>query len=502
MKRSAAIACALALASGCAGTIGGGGSGGDDDDEGGSGGGGGGGGGDGSGEVVQLSGEASSAACFGSPAGEGVASAVDGDPQTKFLGFRSSIWLRFDAGQPTVLDHYAITSANDVPERDPRSWILSGSNDGASWTDLDVRIGESFAARFERREYSVETDDFFRYYQLRAENLSGGTTQLAELELYGASPLAAADAAPPAPDELTATATSRSEIELAWTGGGDASLYRIEQSTDGAAFSAVAYAPAGASGATIAGLAADSQLSFRVVAANAAGDSPPSPEASARTLPPLSGTRNQDGSMRYSEGGYTFTVLDKDPANTPDSMVARMIDEYFATYPVMASAYNTGAAKAVRVTFDPAYDGVAYAAGSEIVVSSAYAKGAPDDIDVVAHEGFHVVQAYSNPDAPGWAVEGLADFARARYGNLNAGACWSMQRYQEGQSYTDAYGVTARFLLWVEATVHPGIASELDAALRGKTYSPAFWTSKTGKSVDALWADYAADTAREPVGYR
>ena len=206
--------------------------------------------------------------------------------------------------------------------------------------------------------------------------------------------------------------------------------------------------------------------------------------------------------MRYSEGGYTFTVLDKDPANTPDSMVARMIDEYIATYPVMASAYNTGAAKAVRVTFDPAYDGVAYAAGSEIVVSSAYAKGAPDDIDVVAHEGFHVVQAYSNPDAPGWAVEGLADFARARYGNLNAGACWSMQRYQEGQSYTDAYGVTARFLLWIEANVRASIATELDDALRARQYSAAFWTGKTGKTVDALWADYAADPAREPVSYR
>jgi hypothetical protein len=502
MKPVVSIACAFALAAGCAGTIGGGGSGGDDDDGDGAGGGGGGGGGDGAGEVVQLTGEATTAPCFGSPAGEEVDKVVDGDPQTKFLGFRSSLWLRVDAGQPAVLDHYALTSANDVPERDPASWILSGSNDGQSWTDLDVQIGESFASRFERREYQVETDQFYRWYQLRAENTSGGATQLAELELYGASPLAAADAAPAAPGNLTAAATSRSEIDLAWQpSGDDASLYRIEQSTDGSSFTAVAYAPAGASGATIAGLPADSDLDFRVVAANAAGESPPSAAAPARTLAPLVGTRNSDGSVRYSEGGYTFTVLDKDPASTPDSMIPRMVDEYFATYPVMASAFNPGAAKSVRVTFDPAYDGVAYAAGPEIVVSSAYAKGAPDDIDVVAHEGFHVVQAYANPDAPGWAVEGLADLARARYGNRNADACWSTQRYEDGQNYTDAYGVTARFLLWVEAK-RPGFAAELDSALRDKTYSPAFWTAKTGKTVDALWADYAADPAREPIGYR
>ncbi|HEU5056258.1 MAG TPA: basic secretory protein-like protein, partial [Kofleriaceae bacterium] len=294
---------------------------------------------------------------------------------------------------------------------------------------------------------------------------------------------------------------SRSEIDLAWQDAGGAALYRIEQSTDGDSFTAVAYAPAGATGATIAGLPPGAARTFRVVAENAAGSSPPSATASATTRPPLAGTSNSDGSVRYSEGGYTLTMHNKDPG-TPAVMMQRMIDEFFATYPAMAAAYNPGAATSVRVTFDPAYDGVAYASGSQIVVSSSWARQAADDVDVVAHEGFHVVQAYSNPDAPGWAVEGLADFARARYGNLNAGACWSMQRYQSGQSYTDAYGVTARFLLWIETSVRASITTELDDALRARQYSASFWTAKTGKTVDALWADYAADSAREPVDVR
>jgi len=504
MRRAVTCALLAVAATGCVATITGGGD--DDgagDGDGGGGGGDGGGGGGGGGGVVQLAGQASTAGCFGSPAGEGVTQLVDGDSATKFLGFTSSLWAEVDAGQPYVLDHYALTSANDFPERDPRSWILEGSNDGTRWSAIDVRIGEVFAERLERREFAVDTDDFFRRYRLRMENLRGGTLQLAELELYGETPFADPAEAPPAtPEEVTATAASRSEIELAWSDvADDEILYRIEQSADGGPFVAVAYAPAGATGAAIAGLPPGAERTFRVIAENAAGASEPSAAASATTAAPLAGTSQSDGSLRYSEGGYTLTMLNKDPA-TPDSMMRRMVDEFFATYPVMTAAYNPGAPTSVRVTFDPDYDGVAYASGSQIVVSSTWARGAADDVDVVAHEGFHVVQAYDNPDAPGWAVEGLADFARARYGNLNAGACWSMQRFQEGQSYTDAYGVTARFLLWIEDTVRPTIATELDDALRGKTYGPAFWTTATGKTVDALWADYAADPAREPVSYR
>jgi hypothetical protein len=500
----AIAALAALMAAGCVATItgdaGGDDGGGDGEGGDGEGGGGGGGGGAGGGEVVAIAGQATTAPCFGSPAGEEVVRLVDGDPQTKFLGFASSLWAQVDAEQPYVLDHYALTSANDAPERDPKSWILSGSNDGNSWTVVDVRVGEAFAERFERREYSVETDDFFRFYQLRMENERGGVTQVAELELFGSSALPAAESAPAAPEAVTAAALSRSEIEIGWRGG-DGALYRIEQSIDGGAFAAVAYAPAGATGITIADLPAGTDASFRVVAENAAGASPPSAAASARTAPPLAGTANADGSLRYSEGGYALTLLNKDPA-TPESMMRRLVDEYFATYPVMAAAYNPAATTSVRVTFDPDYDGVAYASGGQIVISSNWARSAPNDIDVVAHEGFHVIQAYANPDAPGWAVEGMADFARARYGNRNSGACWSMQRYEPGQSYTDSYGVTARFLLWVEAKVRPTIATELDDALRDRTYSASFWTSKTGKTVDALWADYAADTGREPVGYR
>ena len=458
--------------------------------------------------VVRIAAQPQTARCYGSPTAEGVENLVDGEPRTKFLAFANSAWMRLDAGRPFVLDHYAITAANDFPERDPWSWIFQGSNDGVDWTDLDIQTGATFADRYQRREFAVVTEQFFRHYRLRAENRANGTLQLADLEIFGRTPFAESAAAPPAsPTELSATPVSRSAITLAWTaGGGQPRLYRIEQSADGASFTPVAYTAAGTTRVTIARLLAGVPRRFRVIAENAAGESAPSSVISAMTKAPLVGTKNADGTVRYAEGAYTLTVDDKDPVNTPDDLVADLIEEFFAIYPQMAAAYNPAAPKSVRVTFDPTYDGIAAtsAAAASVIIASAWAKqtGTPEAVDVIAHEGFHVVQAYSAAGLPGWAVEGLADYARLRFGQYDGRACWTVQRYQAGQNYTDAYGVTARFLLWLEDHVKPGITVSLNTAMRGGTYSAAFWTNQTGKTVDALWADYAAVPAHEAVRYR
>ncbi|WP_328564963.1 hypothetical protein [Streptomyces coelicoflavus] len=40
--------------------------------------------------------------------------------------------MQYRSTTAAVLDHYTLTSANDAPDRDPRDWVLRGSDDGTT----------------------------------------------------------------------------------------------------------------------------------------------------------------------------------------------------------------------------------------------------------------------------------------------------------------------------------------------------------------------------------
>lgn len=51
---------------------------------------------------------------------------------------------------------YELMSANDCPERDPKDWVLEGSNDGGcTWTVLDARKSQLFSRRYERKSFKI-----------------------------------------------------------------------------------------------------------------------------------------------------------------------------------------------------------------------------------------------------------------------------------------------------------------------------------------------------------
>ncbi len=450
--------------------------------------------------VVRLTGVASTARCAPTPAAEDVTRLVDGDPQTKFLVFGTAAWALFDAGGPSTLSHYALTSANDFPQRDPLRWVLEGSNDARTWVELDVQVDQRFPARFERREFPVDAPRFYRWYRLQMENTGDAVVQLAELELHGTTAFVEpAGAAPGAPGSLRATPLDRTSIELEWNAApGAPVVYRIDQAVGGAPFSPFAYVPAGVTRFPARGFEAGASAQFRVVAENAAGVSPASAAIMASTRPALVGTPAAGGT-RYSEGGYTLTVIDGAPGVTPRRTIALMVDAFFAAYPSMAAEFNPAAPRDVTLEFDPRYDGVAAASGDHIRVSVTYATEQPEDIDLIVHEGFHLVQAYRWDGVPGWATEGLADYVRWRHGRHNRAVCWSLPRHEPAHRYTDGYGVTARFLAWLVAEVAPNLARDLDAALREARYDEGFWRERTGRSLDALWQAYTTDASQAPV---
>src|SRR5690606_8107375 len=88
---------------------------------------------------------------------------VDGEPSTKWLTFEPTGWVEFDLDEPVEITRYALTSANDHAERDPRDWTLKGSADGKEWTTLDTRTGETFGERFQTKIYDLDAGAVAEY---------------------------------------------------------------------------------------------------------------------------------------------------------------------------------------------------------------------------------------------------------------------------------------------------------------------------------------------------
>lgn len=121
---------------------------------------------------------------------EPAAAATDGDVATKWNSSRKGepAWLQVDfgAGVAWTVARYELTSANDIPGRDPASWRLLGSTDGRAWTVLDVRAGQRFPARFAKQTFTLARAAPYRYYRLQIDTNQGGRSheiQLAEWSL-------------------------------------------------------------------------------------------------------------------------------------------------------------------------------------------------------------------------------------------------------------------------------------------------------------------------------
>ncbi|AGZ44993.1 alpha-1,2-mannosidase [Actinoplanes friuliensis DSM 7358] len=119
---------------------------------------------------------------------EGANNLNDGDSATKWLVDTPTSWAQYTLDAPAEVIKYALTSANDSPERDPRDWTLQGSTDGETWTTVDTQTGQTFTERFQTKTYTVADPASFPIYRLNITgHPSGNLTQLAELELADAN---------------------------------------------------------------------------------------------------------------------------------------------------------------------------------------------------------------------------------------------------------------------------------------------------------------------------
>ncbi|WP_329362115.1 GH92 family glycosyl hydrolase [Streptomyces sp. NBC_00669] len=123
------------------------------------------------------------------PPDETAGKAADEDPNTKWLTFATTGWLQYELSGDVTVKKYALTSANDSPDRDPKDFELQGSADGSTWTTVDTESGQKFANRFSSDIFDVAHPGAYRYYRLNVTANSGntGSTQLADLILSDGS---------------------------------------------------------------------------------------------------------------------------------------------------------------------------------------------------------------------------------------------------------------------------------------------------------------------------
>jgi len=126
----------------------------------------------------------------GSPPGERVEKLIDNDVETKYLVRAVSSWVEVKLNRYAKINGYTITSANDVPGRDPRDWKLRAWDEETErWNTLhSVADNPAWENRFKTRVWNFENEAWYARYRLYISDINGdtqGLMQMAELQLFG-----------------------------------------------------------------------------------------------------------------------------------------------------------------------------------------------------------------------------------------------------------------------------------------------------------------------------
>ena len=119
---------------------------------------------------------------------EGVAKAIDNNTGTKYLHNddenNPGLVVTTTGG---IVSGISLTSANDVPDRDPASYELHGSNDaGTTYTLISGGPVPTFSARHQERKIFFNNNSAYNTYKLifpSIVNASADRMQIAEIEL-------------------------------------------------------------------------------------------------------------------------------------------------------------------------------------------------------------------------------------------------------------------------------------------------------------------------------
>ena len=110
-------------------------------------------------------------------------------------GSKEGLHVTAEFKVPYALTHFTVSSANDVPGRDPTEWEVQGSNDGKKFTTIFSHDGKSLwdqrlqVIRFDAgKDFKRQTTGyrFFRHVTFKTATWPNGAYfQIGEIEYFG-----------------------------------------------------------------------------------------------------------------------------------------------------------------------------------------------------------------------------------------------------------------------------------------------------------------------------
>jgi hypothetical protein len=126
----------------------------------------------------------------GSPDGEQLEMLFDNDVTTKYLVGAEISWLGVYTDKLSNVIGYTLTSANDSPDRDPRTWDFQGWDVGAdAWVTLhSVVDNPSWPDFFTPQTWAFTNSGWYSSYRLKIKAINEdhqGLMQISEFDIFG-----------------------------------------------------------------------------------------------------------------------------------------------------------------------------------------------------------------------------------------------------------------------------------------------------------------------------
>ena len=131
----------------------------------------------------------------GEYAGTPAVNLFDGNVLSEWFVQTATAWASVQYSAALTPTEYWITSSPTNATQDPKDWVISGSNDGITWTTLDTQTGQTFASRTLTKHYTFANTTAYSQFKININATPGGAAAIhcAELTMGGGASWATLD---------------------------------------------------------------------------------------------------------------------------------------------------------------------------------------------------------------------------------------------------------------------------------------------------------------------